>query len=116
MLVFTYRYVFRTCLLQTLRQTVSMLEFVKARGVEVRFHGRAKNEASHYCGQCELEVWNILLIREQEKRHVVHCLNCARRNSPTLSGFVCLEEYHLEDLMRTFDAFALHSSSTVDHS
>lgn len=31
-----------------------ILEFVKSKGIEVRFHGRAKNEASHYCGQCEV--------------------------------------------------------------
>lgn len=33
---------------------MSTLEYVKAKSVEVRFHGRGKNEASHYCGQCEV--------------------------------------------------------------
>lgn len=33
---------------------MATLEYVKAKGVEVRFHGRGKNEASHYCGQCEV--------------------------------------------------------------
>lgn len=36
------------------------LEYVKSKGVEVRFHGRGKNEASHYCGQCEVR--NLLYI------------------------------------------------------
>lgn len=103
-------------MMQTLRQSASTLELVKSRGVEVRFHGRAKNEASHYCGQCEQEVWNVLLIREQEKRHVVHCLGCARRHTPSLAGFVCLEEYHMEDLIRVYDGFALHAGTTLDHS
>lgn len=40
--------------MQTLRYTMATLEYVKAKGVEVRFHGRGKNEASHYCGQCEV--------------------------------------------------------------
>lgn len=44
----------RNCLLQTLRHVVAQLEYVKSKGVEVRFHGRGKNEASHYCGQCEV--------------------------------------------------------------
>lgn len=102
--------------MQTLRQSATILEYVKTKGVEVRFHGRAKNEASHYCGQCEIEVWNVLLIREHEKRHVVHCLGCARRHTPSLVGFVCLEEYHMEDLMRVYDAFTIHASaSAVDH-
>lgn len=45
---------FRTCLMQTLRHVVATLEYVKSKGIEVRFHGRGKNEASHYCGQCEV--------------------------------------------------------------
>lgn len=95
-------------MLQTLRFVVHTLEYVKSKGVEVRFHGRGKNEASHYCGQCELEVFNILFIREQEKRHVVHCLSCARKQAPSLQGFVCLEEYRLEELFQVYDAFLLH--------
>ncbi|KAJ8933009.1 hypothetical protein NQ314_014247, partial [Rhamnusium bicolor] len=43
----------KNCLLRTLTKCCRILEFVKNRGVEVKFHGRGKNEASHYCGQCE---------------------------------------------------------------
>ncbi|XP_070506208.1 lysine-specific demethylase 6A isoform X3 [Chironomus tepperi] len=98
----------KNCLLQTLRHTVQILEHVKQKGIEVKFHGRAKNEASHYCGVCEVEVFNILFIREQEKRHVVHCMGCARKQSPSLQGFVCLEEYKLAELMLVYDSFVLH--------
>ncbi|XP_065089982.1 lysine-specific demethylase 6A-like isoform X2 [Ochlerotatus camptorhynchus] len=98
----------RTCLMQTMRHCMQVLEFVKSKGVEVRFHGRGKNEASHYCGQCEVEVFNVLFIREQEKRHVVHCMGCARKHAPNLQGFVCLEEYKMAELMQVYDAFALH--------
>lgn len=84
------------------------LEFARGKGVDVKFHGRGKNEASHYCGQCEIEVFNILFIREQEKRHVVHCMDCARKQSANLEGFVCLEEYKLEELMDVYDSFVLH--------
>ncbi|KAK5639667.1 hypothetical protein RI129_012159 [Pyrocoelia pectoralis] len=98
----------KKCLLRTLRQCSMILEFVKHKGVDVKFHGRGKNEASHYCGQCEIEVFNILFIREQEKRHVVHCLDCARKQSSNLEGFVCLEEYRMEELMDVYDSFVLH--------
>jgi hypothetical protein len=101
--------------------------------VEVRFHGRGKNEASHYCGQCEvrmivmvtssrpeltlcipqIEVFNVLFIREQEKRHVVHCMDCARKQAPNLDGFVCLEEYRLEELMDVYNNFMLHPTPAV---
>lgn len=40
--------------MRTLHHCALILEFVKSKGVEVRFHGRGKNEASHYCGQCEV--------------------------------------------------------------
>lgn len=46
--------VYRNCLLQTLKHCMLVLDFVKSKGVEVKFHGRGKNEASHYCGQCEV--------------------------------------------------------------
>ena len=92
---------------RTLRQCSLILEFVRSKGVEVRFHGRGKNEATHYCGQCELEVFNILFIREQEKRHVVHCMGCARKQAPSLDGFVCLEQYTMQELMHVYDNFAL---------
>lgn len=56
----------------------------------------------------QIEVFNILFIREQEKRHVVHCMDCARKQSPSLEGFVCLEEYRMRDLMEVYDEFTLH--------
>lgn len=56
----------------------------------------------------QLEVFNILFIREQEKRHVVHCMGCARKQTPSLQGFVCLEEYRLSELFQVYDAFVLY--------
>lgn len=50
----------KNCLLQTLKNVIMSLEYVKSKGVEVRFHGRGKNEASHYCGQCEVSIFFIL--------------------------------------------------------
>ena len=57
----------------------------------------------------QIEVFNILFIREQEKRHVVHCIDCARKQSPSLEGFVCLEEYRMRDLMDVYDGFTLYT-------
>lgn len=39
---------------------------------------------------------------------MVHCIGCARKQSPTLQGFVCLEEYKLSELTQVYDAFVLH--------
>lgn len=53
-------------------------------------------------------MFNILFIKEQEKRHVVHCMGCARKFNQSLQGFVCLEEYKITELMQIYDAFILH--------
>jgi histone demethylase len=59
----------------------------------------------------QLEVFNLLFIKDQEKRHVVHCMSCALKASPSLEGFVCLEEYKLSELMKVYDDFILHNVS-----
>ncbi|CAG0903347.1 unnamed protein product, partial [Cyprideis torosa] len=99
------------CLLRSLRTCQLSLRFLTAVGCKIKFHGRARNEPTHYCGQCEVEVFNFLLIKEEEKRHVVHCINCARRIAPRLEGFLCLQEYTMKDLTLTYDNFTLHTAS-----
>lgn len=64
----------------------------------------------------QIEVFNILFIREQEKRHVVHCMDCARKQAPSLEGFVCLEEYRMRELMDVYDGFTLHTSPSTSAS
>ncbi|KAL5281616.1 KDM6A family protein [Megaselia abdita] len=104
----------KMCLLQTLKNVMHTLAYVKSKGVSVKFHGRGKNEPAHYCGQCEVEVFNILFIREQEKRHVVHCLSCARKQSPALQGFVCLEEYLQTELCDVYDQFLIYKPTQTN--
>lgn len=58
----------------------------------------------------QIEVFNILFIREQEKRHVVHCMDCARKQSPNLEGFVCLEEYKMQELCDVYNSFIMHTT------
>lgn len=108
------------------------LEFAKSKGIQIKFHGRNKNEASHYCGQCDVsfidnffidfsntdislqeEVFNVLYIKEQGQKHVVHCMGCSRKQSPNLQGFVCLEEYKLSELTQVYDAFVLQKPPPV---
>ncbi|GFR18111.1 lysine-specific demethylase 6A [Trichonephila clavata] len=105
------------CLLRTLRQCQMTLDFLKELKKEVKWHGRGKNEAAHYCTNCEVEVFNILFVKEVDKKHLVHCLYCARKCSPVLEDFVMLEEYTMEDLMEVYDNFILHpvphSSSSI---
>ena len=87
-----------------------------------RFHGRKRHEPAHYCGWCDEEVFNVLFVKEKENRqHVVYCLSCALAREPNLRGFICLEEYHLEDLREIYDKFVfrgaeLKKEAETDHS
>ena len=92
----------------TLKQVLLKIDYIKSCGIEIKFHGRARGEPSHYCGPCDVEVFNILLVKEHEKKHVVHCLDCARKINSHLEGFVCLEEYKLKDLCETYDNYTMH--------
>ena len=37
-----------------------------------------------------LQVFNIFFVKEHEKKHVVHCLRCARELNKDLTGWICL--------------------------
>jgi lysine-specific demethylase 6A len=57
----------------------------------------------------KVEVFCILFVMEQDKKHIVYCLNCARKISPTLENVVVLNQYTLEELMEIYDNFQLSS-------
>lgn len=51
-----------------------------------------------------------------DKKHVVHCLNCARKINDSLNNFVILEEYHKTELQEVYDKFVLHVSPVTSTS
>lgn len=60
----------------------------------------------------QLEVFDLLFVTSEnssKKTYVVHCEDCARAKSPSLAGVVVLEQYRMEELMRTYDSFTLVS-------
>lgn len=101
----------RWTLLRSIKQTVQTLDFVRSQSVVVKYHGRRKNDPAHYCVVCEEEVFNTILIRENEKKHGVHCLRCALKATPDLKGWICLEEYSLEELMSIYENFTLQTTT-----
>lgn len=48
-----------------------------------------------------------------DKKHMVHCLDCAQRMSPGLHGFTALMQYKVADLMEVYDNFQLGTSVSV---
>ena len=104
----------RKVLQQTLRWSLQVQAFVRSKRVAIRFHGRRKNEPAHYCGQCDEEVFNNLFVKENEKKHVVHCLKCSLAIDPDLKGMICLEEYTEDELFRIYDEFTLQSPTATN--
>lgn len=92
-------------LVQSLKRTILILEYLKSAGIELKHHSRKRHDPAHYCAQCEREVFAILFVREIESRHIVSCFDCARSRSPDLKGLVCLEEVRLSDLKTVHDSF-----------
>lgn len=63
----------------------------------------------------QVEVFDLLFVTSEnssKKTYVVHCEDCARAKSPSLAGVVVLEQYRIEELMRTYDSFTLVSLSS----
>ncbi len=92
---------------QSLEAIADTLEACRELGVRVRFHGRKKTEPTQYCCICEEEVFDLLFVKEDEKIPEVYCLRCSRNRDRRLKGFLCLEEYSLEELYAVCDNFTL---------
>ena len=101
----------KTTLMRSLQQSVLMKQFALKNDIPVRFHGHGPNEPVNYCLVCEEEVsawsplvtqlltqqcflfqvFNIFFVKEHEKKHVVHCLRCARVVSKgDFASWICL--------------------------
>ena len=52
-------------------------------------------------------------MREVDKKHVVHCVDCARKTSATLEDFVILKVFEMHHLQETYDNFTLYQSSST---
>jgi len=100
-------------LLSSIRTSVLKKLYAKKCNIPIKFHGHKEGEPVNYCMVCEEETFNIFFVRESEKRHVVHCLRCAKELSPELEGWICLEEYAIEDLQLWYDNFVMGGLSSL---
>ena len=100
----------KTTLMRSIRQSVLMRQYALENDIPIRFHGHGPNEPVNYCMVCEeevskqviifkhfnitfLQVFNLFFVKEHEKKHVVHCLRCARQLNKDLKGWLCLGEW-----------------------
>uniref|UniRef100_A0A3Q2YGL2 Lysine-specific demethylase 6B n=1 Tax=Hippocampus comes TaxID=109280 RepID=A0A3Q2YGL2_HIPCM len=100
------------CLLQSIKHIQILREQLVASGKKICYQSRLKDEPAYYCNECDVEVFNMLFVTSEhsaKKTYVVHCEDCARAKSPSLTGVVVLEQYRTEELMKTYDSFTLVS-------
>ncbi|CAF0792717.1 unnamed protein product, partial [Didymodactylos carnosus] len=76
--------------------------------IELRKQLRQIQEPAHYCINCEIEVFNILFVSEQDRKHVVRCLDCALQLDKNLENFVVLYQFSIDDLKTIYDQFQLY--------
>ncbi|XP_024921656.1 lysine-specific demethylase 6B-like isoform X2 [Cynoglossus semilaevis] len=102
------------CLMQSMKHIQILRNQLVAAGKKICYQSRVKDEPAYYCNECDVEVFDMLFVTSEnssKKTYVVHCEDCARAKSQSLSGVVVLEQYRIEELMRTYDTFSLAPSS-----
>uniref|UniRef100_A0A8C1EL86 Lysine-specific demethylase 6B n=2 Tax=Cyprinus carpio TaxID=7962 RepID=A0A8C1EL86_CYPCA len=98
------------CLLQSIKHIQILRDQLVSVGKKISYQSRVKDEPAYYCNECDVEVFNLLFVTSENssrKTYVVHCEDCAREHSPSLSGVVVLEQYRINELMNTYDNFTL---------
>ncbi|KAI1898552.1 hypothetical protein AGOR_G00073530 [Albula goreensis] len=105
----TYKMI-KHCLMQSIKHIQILRDQLVAAGKKISYQSRVKDEPAYYCNECDVEVFNLLFVTSENgsrKTYVVHCEDCARVRSPSLSAVVVLEQYRMEELMNIYDNFTL---------
>uniref|UniRef100_A0A8C7G6E2 Lysine-specific demethylase 6B n=1 Tax=Oncorhynchus kisutch TaxID=8019 RepID=A0A8C7G6E2_ONCKI len=114
----TYKMI-KHCLLQSIKHIQVLRDQLVAAGKKISYQSRVKDEPAYYCNECDVEVFDLLFVTSESgsrKTYVVHCEDCARQRNPSLSNnVVVLEQYRMEELMSTYDAFSLVRTHTHTH-
>uniref|UniRef100_A0AC35TK80 JmjC domain-containing protein n=1 Tax=Rhabditophanes sp. KR3021 TaxID=114890 RepID=A0AC35TK80_9BILA len=107
-----YRMV-KTVLVKSLSYQKMIRDHLDHLGKTVKTQDRIKGELTHYCSMCEVEVHNILFVKEADNSvYIVYCAHCARKVNPLFDGFIVLQQCELKELCDVYDQFHLHPSKT----
>nr|XP_033780152.1 lysine-specific demethylase 6B isoform X2 [Geotrypetes seraphini] len=102
-------------LMQSIKHCQIQRDSLVRSGKKIAYQGRVKDEPAYYCNECDVEVFNILFVTSEngtKNTYLVHCEACARARSANLHSVVVLEQYRMEELMQSFDAFSLATSTS----
>ncbi|CAF4703064.1 unnamed protein product [Rotaria sp. Silwood1] len=95
---------------KSLKYIQSILKYLEEQfssNIIIRKQLRTINEPVHYCITCDCEVFNILFVKEIDRKHVVRCLDCALQYDKQLENVVVLYQFILDDLLTIYDQFQL---------
>uniref|UniRef100_A0A0N4ZK20 JmjC domain-containing protein n=1 Tax=Parastrongyloides trichosuri TaxID=131310 RepID=A0A0N4ZK20_PARTI len=99
----------RNVLVKSLAYQKMLLDYLGTQNKMPKSQPRDKNEVTHYCTLCEIEVFNILFVKENQGGvYNVFCANCSRKSNQQFDEFIVLQQISLESLCETFDLFQLH--------
>ncbi|CAF4096182.1 unnamed protein product [Rotaria sp. Silwood2] len=93
--------------LKYIQLTLKYLEEQFGSNIIIRKQLRTSNEPVHYCITCDYEVFNLLFVKEIDRKHVVRCLDCALQYDKQLENVVVLYQFILDDLKTMYDQFQL---------
>ena len=103
-------------LYQSLNYIQSILSYLEKEfgdNIDIRKQLRAPDEPVHYCITCDCEVFNLLFVKEIDRKHVVRCLDCALQYDKQLENVVVLYQFTLDDLQRVYEQFQLNLLPTL---
>uniref|UniRef100_A0A915MYF2 JmjC domain-containing protein n=1 Tax=Meloidogyne javanica TaxID=6303 RepID=A0A915MYF2_MELJA len=96
----------KNMLIRSLAYCQMLVDFVgTAMKSPIKMQQKQKGECAHYCHLCEIEVFNILFVKEISGKWKIFCFKCAKRNN--LDEYVVLQQYPFEELQLIFDRFQL---------
>ncbi|CAB3400526.1 unnamed protein product [Caenorhabditis bovis] len=102
----------RGLLIKSLSFLKMVLDYAIANGKQVKPHKRTKGEFTHYCTSCEIEVFNILFVKENvNKKFTVFCVYCARTQG--IDEFIVLQQVPISELVEIYDGMILNPSPNV---
>uniref|UniRef100_A0A0N5B9V6 JmjC domain-containing protein n=1 Tax=Strongyloides papillosus TaxID=174720 RepID=A0A0N5B9V6_STREA len=99
----------RTVLIKSISYQKMLLDYLGTLSKIPKSQPRDKNEITHYCSLCEIEVFNILFVKENQGGvYNVFCANCSRKSNQQFDEFIVLQQTPLETLCEIFDLFQLY--------
>ena len=104
--------IIKQMLIRSLAYCRMVADYVQASAKSpIKLQLRQKGESAHYCHLCDIEVFNLLFVKEIAGKFRVFCVQCASKCN--IDDYVVLQQIPFDELCQTFDRFQLHPVSLL---